>query len=209
MEVFVQDVPEQVTEKALRNLLQPYMQTLSIDTFSCQKPRQKRFAFLVFLDVKDGTRFLERYGATKTPGLLSNTPPKIEILRNPVFCNISNKAPNPHVLRGLEKEKNDKRTRSRTVHTTEAPRQASKKDFPLSSVSCGIWSYAGTDVVYVPCCTLRVSGQAKFGPRNLLVKLESGKRIEFPYSGMYGITSTPTLFSSLSSNFSFSVKSPL
>lgn len=188
MEVFIRDVPEPVTEKGLRNLLQPYMTDLSIDIFHCQKQRRKRIAFLIFLDVKDGNRFLQKYGQTKPPGPLFNIQPKIKILMTPIFCVISNKPPNQHILRSLEKEKNDKKAKSKTVDATETSKQPPKKDFPSSSVSCGIWSYAGNEVVYVPCLTLNVSGHAKFGARSLLLKLANGKRIEFFYSNMYGMT---------------------
>jgi hypothetical protein len=188
MEVFVRDVPEQVTEKGLRNLLQPYMRKISIDIFYCHKQRHKRFAFLIFLEPNDGNRFLQKYGQTKPPALQFNQPPKIQILMTPIYCAISKKSPNQHVLRSLEKEKNDKKARIQTVNITEISKQPPKKDFPCSSVSCGVWSYAGTELVYVPCSTTHANGQAKFGARSLLVRLDSGKRIEFLYSSMYGIT---------------------
>ncbi|KUJ21239.1 rna-dependent rna polymerase-like protein [Mollisia scopiformis] len=190
MEVFVRDVPEQVTEKGLRNLLQPYMRTLKIEIFHCTKQQQKRFAFLVFLTAEDGNRFLQHYGQQKPSRNAPNGPvfkPKIQILRVTIFCGVSNKPPNPHILRSLEKEQKDRKAKSKTA-PSENSKLPARKDFPVLSVSCGVWGYADTDLVFIPYLALHENGQAIFGSRSLLVKLDSGKRIEFLYSCTYGIT---------------------
>ncbi|CZR68497.1 related to RNA-directed RNA polymerase [Phialocephala subalpina] len=186
MEVFIRDVPEQVTQNGLSNLLKPYMAKLSIKTYHCQKPQQKRFAFLVFLDIKDGKRFLEAYGQDKPPRHGPIFPSKIQILSTPIFCTVSNKPPNPHILRSLEKEEKDQKARTKTI--PETSKSALKADYEFSSVSCGVWGYKGADLVFVPYCILDDDGSAKFGSRGLTVKFNTGKRIEFQFLNTYGIT---------------------
>lgn len=188
MEVFVTNIPQQMTDRVLRNHLQPLMKDLSIDTYRCQKPQQKQFGFLVFLDINDGNRFLEKYGETKASRSLSTTPPKILILNTPIYCAKSHKSPNLHLLQSLEKEKRDQKTKTRTVVTTETSRQPIKNHFALDSVSCGIWSYAGNKAVYVPYYHHEELGSATFGARSLLVKLWRGQRIEFMYTSIYNLS---------------------
>lgn len=182
------NIPQQMTDRVLRNHLQPLMKDLSIDTYRCQKPQQKQFGFLVFLDINDGNRFLEKYGETKASRLLSVTPPKIQVLNTPIYCAKSHKSPNAHLLQSLEKEKRDHKTRARTVVTTEKSGQPIKNQFALGSVSCGIWSYVGDKVVYVPYYHHQEPGGATFGARSLLVKLWCGQRIEFMYTSIYNLS---------------------
>jgi hypothetical protein len=186
MEVFIRDVPTQVTESGLRNLLRPYMNDQGIKIYHCQKPQQKRFAFLVFLHVQDGNKFLLAYGQDKPsrtdPGIL----PKIQILTTPIYCVVSKKSPNIHVLNSLAKEEKDQK--SKTNNVKDAPKSTVKNEFRISRILCGVWSYAGSDLVFVPYCDLNGNGTAKFGSRGLTVRVDSGRRIDFLYSNTYGIT---------------------
>ncbi|KAE8452050.1 hypothetical protein EG329_002215 [Mollisiaceae sp. DMI_Dod_QoI] len=186
MEVFIRDVPEQVTENGLRNLLLPYMKDQDIKIYHCQKQRQKRFAFLIFLHVQDGNRFLSAYGQVKSSRTGPVIPSKIQILSTPIYCVVSNKPPNVHVLKSLEKEEKDKKAKSKPVQ--ENPKSAIKKEFRTSNVYCGVWSYVSADLVFMPYCVLNDGGSAKFGSRSLVVRMNTGKRIEFPFSSIYGIT---------------------
>src|SRR5688572_21501690 len=101
MEVFVQDVPAQLTDDSLRNLLRPYVDKLSIKTFHCQKPRQRQIAFLTFLTADDGKKFLLAYGQEKPFWLSSPPAAKITVTSVPIFCTKSTKPANQHILRML------------------------------------------------------------------------------------------------------------
>lgn len=107
MEVFVRDVPEQITEKGLRNLIGPYMEKLSIQTYLCGKQRQKRFAFVTFLHVEDGQRFLQAHGKDKVLPTLRVMVP-IKLLGSQVTCSLSNAVVNAHSVRSLAKEEKDR-----------------------------------------------------------------------------------------------------
>lgn len=62
MEVYVSNVAEQASETALSKFLKPFLVKLSIQSVHCQKSRGKRFAFLTFLHVTEGQKFMAQYG---------------------------------------------------------------------------------------------------------------------------------------------------
>jgi RNA dependent RNA polymerase len=186
MEVFIRDVPQQVTENGLRNLLRPYMNDQGIKIYHCQKQQQKQFAFLVFLHVQDGNKFLLAYGQDKPFRNGPSIPPKIRILSTPIYCVVSMKSPNILILNSLAKEEKDQKTKTKTVQ--DVPKSAVKKEFRTSKVFCGVWSYEKSDLVFVPYHVLNDDATAKFGARSLALRSDSGRRIEFLYSNTYGIT---------------------
>jgi hypothetical protein len=161
MEVFIRDVPEQVTENVLRNLLRPYMNDQGIKTYHCRKQQQKKFAFLLFLHIHDGNKFLHAYGQNKPPKTVPMIPPKIQILSIPIYCVISNKPPNVHMLNSLAKEEKEQKMRTNTAQ--EIPRLEVKREFRISKVLCGVWSYADSDLVFVPHFVLEDLGLANLG----------------------------------------------
>jgi hypothetical protein len=68
-------------------------------------------------------------------------------LGRPIFCEESNRDPNPYHLRVLEKEENDRQAKSditNTVTRNEAP-DALPISFECASVSCGVWRYVVMD----------------------------------------------------------------
>lgn len=134
MEVFIRDVPEQVTENGIRKVLQPYVDKLSIQTYHCRKQRQKRFALLTFLHQSDGQRFLVMYGQFK-PSKFSNEPPKVRLLGTPVYCSVSNNSVNPHLLRSLEKEERDRSAQSKKPVKQKKAIPETARSFVCSSVS--------------------------------------------------------------------------
>ncbi|KAI9825931.1 MAG: hypothetical protein M1819_000450 [Sarea resinae] len=189
MDVFVRDVPEQVTENGLRKFLQPYMAKLSIQTYWCQKQRQKRFAVLTFLEPDDGQRFLRTYGQAKPPGIgrtVPTVPAKILILETPIYCGVSNKPSNPYVLRSLAKEKKDQQLKSKSGE--EKKKATPTSTFNCVSVSCGVWSFVDSELVFVPYYRLESDGHVKFASRSINMIFTSGKRIDFLYASTYGIT---------------------
>ncbi|KAE9375996.1 rna-dependent rna polymeras-like protein [Stipitochalara longipes BDJ] len=186
MEVFIRDVPEQVTELGLRNLLRPYMNKQGIKTYHCRKQQQRKFAFLIFLHIHEGSKFLLAYGQEKPSRTGPVIPAKIQILSTPIFCVISNKSPNIHMLNSLAMEEKEEKAKPKPAQA--APRLDVKKEFRTSRVLCGVWEYAGSSLVFVPYFVLEGNGLAKFGSRSLMLKADSGKRIEFPFSHTYDIT---------------------
>lgn len=191
MDVFVRDVPEQINQNVLRTQLKPYMAALSIRTYHCQKHERKRFAFLTFLRVEEGDRFLQTYGQIKPSNTARAVSAKVQILGTPVYCAVSNKPSNDFVLKTLEKEENDLKTKRIPAHDTSktgASKPASQRDFLCSHLSCGTWGYSGSELVYIPYFTYEENATAKFGSRSLVLMFDSGERVEFLYTSTYDIT---------------------
>lgn len=56
-----------------------------------------------------------------------------------------------------------------------------------SYVSCGAWEYVNDDLVFMSELTWPVNHEVKFGPRELRLDFESGKRLTIPYSSIQEI----------------------
>lgn len=237
MEVHIRNVPEQVTEKGLRQFLKPHLHKLSIQIYHCQKHIGKKYASLTFLYLHDGERFLAHHGQIKIPvGHGNNMPgrrnlPTVAInssnahsqvsravpasnyavnLRfhnQPIYCERSNREADQFLLKHLaHDEKMRREARSRDVATGNAePSLRSVKILPLlfkcSFASCGVWTYAQSELVYAPQLRWTVDQTVKFRERDIILKFKSGNIIEFPYSSVLGITmetgSTPSFIISM------------
>ena len=62
MEVFVRNLVNTMTERQLRNTIEPYCNNLGIYTFAVEKQPNKPWARLTFIDVSVGGRFLQKHG---------------------------------------------------------------------------------------------------------------------------------------------------
>ena len=62
MEVFMNHVPSELTENAFKTQLEPFMRELSIVDYSCEKPKNRRFANVTFLNPLNAQRFLASHG---------------------------------------------------------------------------------------------------------------------------------------------------
>ena len=62
MEVFIKGPPPRVSDSQFSNFIRPILADLNIHDWQCDKPKQRAFAFLTFLNVKDGERFLALHG---------------------------------------------------------------------------------------------------------------------------------------------------
>ncbi|TVY73467.1 putative RNA-dependent RNA polymerase [Lachnellula suecica] len=188
MEVFMRNVPEQMTENGLRSQLKPHMAALSVNTYHCQKWPQKNFAVLTFLRNADGNRFLEKYGQTKPRAGATQMVPKLYILRTPAYCAIGKHQPNPLLLKSLEKEEKDMTAKPKAELAQNISKTGSLKVFRSSSLSCGTWGYDGSELVYVPYFIFEGSAECKFGSRGLVLRFDTGTRVEFLYASTYDIT---------------------
>jgi hypothetical protein len=84
MEVFLGNVPNHLTDKGLYTQLAPYMESLAITDYVCEKPRKKDFAFAVFLLESDAIKFLATYGRTT----------RLVVMGQRLKCSRSKKGPN-------------------------------------------------------------------------------------------------------------------
>jgi hypothetical protein len=159
------------------------MNEQGINTCHCRKQQQRKFAFLVFLHVHEGRKFLLAYEQEKPPRTGPAIPAKIKIMSTPIFCVISNKPPNIDMLNSLALEEKEKaKEKAKTKPAQKFSRLDAKKEFSTSRVMYGVWGYESSELVFVPYFVLEGDGTAKFGSQSLILRADSGKRIEFPFS---------------------------
>ncbi|EKD15408.1 uncharacterized protein L3040_001776 [Drepanopeziza brunnea f. sp. 'multigermtubi'] len=190
MEIFIRDVPGQVTENGMRRQLQPYIDKLSIKTYHCRKQIQKRFATVTFLHVQEGQSFLKAYGGQFKAPNFSGEQQQLRILGTPVYCTISAKKVNQLLLKSLAKEEKDRLTLDEKPATKARTISGTTRSFSFSSVSCGVWGYEGSKLCFIPYFSHNHHGEgvAKFGTRSVVLTLESGERLDFLYASTKSIT---------------------
>lgn len=181
MEVHVSNVPEQVTEVALKRALKPYFQKLSIQSVHVHRPQRKRFAFLTFLHVKDGELFLKTHGQPKIarsqPRPRNTNTNNVKFFGRPLYCAPSyNQTINSFLQRTLEKEEKNRNAAALVVQKEASPLPVF---FDSVQMSCGVWNYENEHAVFEPQLTWDREGRVKLGPHSTIVTLDGGFRIDF------------------------------
>jgi hypothetical protein len=112
MEVYLQNLPPDLTDHGLKDQLNRYTTALGIQEWSCQKPRKRPFGFLTFLHHKDGDRFLEHYQQRPDSGIniagIARSNARLIISGHNVVCKRSNKHPDEFLLKSLIKSAEDR-----------------------------------------------------------------------------------------------------
>ncbi|PYI11718.1 rna-dependent rna polymerase [Aspergillus sclerotiicarbonarius CBS 121057] len=180
MEVFMHNVPGQLTDEGLRRQLEPLLKQLGIIDFFCDKPKKKNIAFLTFRHREDGLRFLLFHGQEEIPGTLNSRgkpllKSKLQILGADVFCAPSKNPPNKFALHSLQHTA-DQRAKD-SLHKYEEDNHVS---FRLLGFSCGYFKFLGEELGYVPEVQWSDTGIMKFRKRFITVKLNSTYNIRIP-----------------------------
>lgn len=167
MEVFVRNLPDQISEKQLKDFFGPILLTLSINPYCCHKLR-KGFARVTFLDPVSGQKFLEVHGTS------SVKPKAVHQLRHMgrnIYCSASRNEPDPFLLRSLRNEQDrSQQSKKATSGKSSAPRL--ERTLPFSSLACGVWDYdAKAALVFVPHFTDLRRGSMTFGKKSLSLEL--------------------------------------
>ncbi|KAH6704064.1 rna-dependent rna polymeras-like protein [Leptodontidium sp. MPI-SDFR-AT-0119] len=190
MDIHVRHVPPQSTENSLKSFLKPFLSKLSIRSVHCTKPKDKNFAFLTFLHLSEAETFLQHYGQTKNQTQYSAnnqhqrhpsvTSVNLRFLGQPIYCQKSNNEANPYLLRVLAKEEKDRQTKITTLTTIgHYTPQILPVLFDCISVSCGVWSYAKSNLYFEPQLSWTSRGTLKFGEHSTILTLETGVRVDF------------------------------
>ena len=192
MEVHVHSVPKQTTENGLKKFLKPKLLSLSIQVFDCRKPRGKDFAKLTFLNAGDGNRFLAHYGQAK-PKLFPRIVPQVQpaklVFHNqPIYCEQSRYRANSQLLRCLQKEAKDLESKALAGGESFREQTVANPTFDVSAVSCGTWTYVNSNLAFSSEYQLSGRGEAKFKESTMILKFESGERIDIRYSSTVAMT---------------------
>lgn len=169
----MRNVPVDLTEEILLSHLKPLMGQLLITHYLCNKPKTRNFAFLTFLNLHDGERFLYRYGQnagsieTNESQALSG----LKIMDNFVHFSPSSRQRNGKLpefaLRALQHATQEKQSPKSVKES-----QAQEVTLPLQSWSCGYLEFVDGRLGFSPEIRLNTISQAtiKFTKRNAIVK---------------------------------------
>ncbi|KAF2014265.1 RdRP-domain-containing protein [Aaosphaeria arxii CBS 175.79] len=172
MEVYLNKLPPDLTDKSLKEQLAPFIRTLGINTWACEKPHKRPFGFITFLHKHDGQKFLSVHGTRNS---------SLTLLGGRILCKASDKAPDPFRLKSLEKAVEDEREAQKVPPV--APQ--AKVIFATRRVTCGYYDYKSGQLTYCPEVQWEAStGFAKFQKRAIVVEFsgQGGKiQIQIPY----------------------------
>ncbi|KAF4505843.1 hypothetical protein G6O67_007753 [Ophiocordyceps sinensis] len=189
MEVFLRNVPRDLTQDSLIKELKPFMNVLGILDWDCQKTRRKDFATIIFLNVSDGTKFLMRHEkVTLQPPPQHEQqpqhPPKgrrdiarLHILRTPVFATKSKRQIDKFALSHLKLVREDRKKRPDRGSNSHAIKCT------LRGVACGknFFAQPSATLTFAQQISTTMTGHAKFGQRCLSATFRDDARIDVPY----------------------------
>jgi hypothetical protein len=177
MEVFIRGVPKRETEKSLNDFFNNVLSRLQMEDWMCQKIAQKPWAKLIFLNSKDGLRFLSLYGQS-----FSHT--NLMFKGRLLHCSLSDRM-DKFALRSLEMDK-----KARAEHKLTPAKSAvthTGKDYrilPCTSMSCGLWDYVESELVFKPYLTLTEPAKMTFNAKFIVFKMDTIQRLDISYYGI-------------------------
>jgi len=192
IDIFVRNIPDQVSNKNLEIFFQKEFRPFSIDDFSCQKLKTRGCAVLTVLDAQKAQRFLDIYGST-SQNVCTRAHALIYIDRN-LFCSPSKFKPDEVLLQTLRKDAKDKRNQVRLKTSAGGSAEQVERKFEYALVQCGLWDYQTSDLVFVTQVVARRKGSIMFGKKNLALMAHSDGighltyRLDVPYSSVQSIT---------------------
>ncbi|KAL4942182.1 hypothetical protein BDV06DRAFT_212071 [Aspergillus oleicola] len=181
MEVFIHNLPPDLSEDALESLLSTLMKTLTINDWCCGKPKKKRFGHILFLSRVDGQRFLAVHGETLLPGLIRPTS-RLNLLGSRVLCKPSNREPSEHDLRHLAWQAQERINPTRIIED-----EGQAISFNLFRSSCGYTTFYHDEFVYIPEIQWQQFGTITFKRRNIIVELGNTHRIRIPLNTVFEV----------------------
>jgi hypothetical protein len=196
MEIFVNRIPSQCSERDLNRFLRAPLAEFAITDFICEKFGSKPCGKLVLLDFDKGKRFLAKYGL-----LNGQRKPLHQLSMNGQYlnCSVSKNLPDELLLRSLK---------SKAAQTLALPQIRTSSDRPveISSLRCGIWSFIDHNLTFVPHFIDSRRGKVVFGHHQAAILFndsidQSATRVSIKYFDIDTVTtgdfSHPTITFSL------------
>jgi hypothetical protein len=184
MEVFIHNVPIDLTCHGFNRELQPFMRQLQIRDFLCEKPKKKRFGTVTFLNTKDGGRFLAVHGQQEEPRVSFLHRPRLvsnlQLMGVAVYCKESKHPPRSRALGTLEYD-----AEQRANGIRERPGEPVV--FDMKNFSCGRCDFVGDQLTYSPEVWWTVKGSIQFKKRTMIVDMEDRRRIRVPRTAIVGL----------------------
>ncbi|KAL4925196.1 RNA dependent RNA polymerase [Aspergillus undulatus] len=181
MEAFLHNLPRDLSEDALKDLIAPFMRSLTINDWLCTKPKKKPFGFILFLSTTDGQRFLASHGEIESSGQ-ARSKSRLNLLGSHVFCKKSKREPAEHDLRHLAWQAQERINPTRIIED-----EGNTISFNLFRSSCGYTTFNQQEFVYVPEIQWQHHGVVSFKRRNIIVELGNTYRIRIPLSIVFEV----------------------
>ncbi|KAH0559780.1 hypothetical protein GP486_003706 [Trichoglossum hirsutum] len=188
MDIFIRGLPDQISERQLIKSFGPVLAKCSIQTFYCQRLRGRGLATLTVADEGQGLAFLKLYGWNPV------LPARVTVLGRTVLCSTSKYSPEPLMIQSLKKEEADKLRRNMVKKPAVERSGQPEGGFGFRSLSCGLWDYNDSDLVFVSHFWDSSEGTVMFGIKSMTLllcpinMLLPTFRIDIPYSSVDTIT---------------------
>ena len=179
MELHISGLRGSPSKQTLETGLQPYMNVLGIEAWSCNDPRQKNFAFITFMHIKDANAFLQHHGAKRPQA------PKLSLFGSPIFVARSNNKPDKFVVDHLAYQHDQKAANA-------VPLPADSTVLPLREISCGHLMFLkefSENPTFIKQCgkPCNIAATAKFAKKTLILKYDETCRADIPYAAIWDI----------------------
>ncbi|KAK8108246.1 RNA-dependent RNA polymerase [Apiospora kogelbergensis] len=197
MDVFLSNLPQDITDKALKTQLAVKLSALGIQDWACNKQRKTKNGTITFLHAHHGESFLQHHGAHDMPGQIGRNgktkqKARLYLFGGRIFCHRGRQEPDPFHLKALQKASNDlqKKKKSKKAADQDEQPKSMKLAFDLQSVglSCGYYTFDQQtgDLVYVSEVDWNTyQGIANFSKYQLTVTytdyVGAWVRLEIPY----------------------------
>ena len=179
MDIFIRNIPDQMTENDVNRVLSRYMHRIGITTWKCDKFRSKSCAIVTVLDITKAKRFLHLHGqGQQVPSKKGNVLEPIFHINRMLLCSPSNRPVDPFLVGSLEREEKEKTLKS-LVSKQPIFRSEDRhvpRVYDIKRLRCGQWDYRGDDLVFRDYYHTDRAGQISFGPRSLFIKLAPSKQ---------------------------------
>ncbi|KAM7201330.1 RNA-dependent RNA polymerase 1 [Rhypophila sp. PSN 637] len=208
MEVFLRNLPADLTDRSLSSQLKPHTDKLQIDeaTYQCEKYKKKDMGYIIFLHKADGDKFLSAHEEVIVTPPQSRPPryydlsakhpttqARLSILGRQVLCKKSGRQLREHALKAIHynveqrKVQQQKLEEQKKMKKQGKPNSADKADeratvLDTARASCGHWTFdVNGRLTFVAEWTDPRPCTAKFTKWNLLIKTPKAEiRIPFP-----------------------------
>jgi hypothetical protein len=178
MEVFLRNVPADLTEGGLRDQLEPVMGRLHIIDFLCEKPKRKQFGYITFMDPRDGHHFLAVHGQETVNGY-PRARSRLQLIGSDIYCEPSKNPAKRFAVKTLHHASDQ---RGKTIHETQD--EDSAISFEMHSFSCGYCAFAGEHLTYNTETQWSDPGIVKFKKRFIMVKTQNSTFLRIPLNSV-------------------------
>jgi len=165
------------TTEQLRDLLQPVLSRSSINSYDIHKTVGKTHTFLTIPGYAKALQFLTNVQNVHSLSSLS-TPGRQVSFRQ------SRKPPDSRLLRALQKEQKDQKTRdaARRIGKPKKAYRGNNTDLEevllISTMGCGRWETDGNAKEFMPYFTLSAGGRILRQPRAIKIELECSPKVD-------------------------------